>query len=158
MAHKQPKHSSLSNLLGLNAVYKKNSALGDLLNQATALESIEQLFNRCLPTQLRGKFQLNSMHNRCLTLTCTSASLATRFRMQQKEIIQALNGQLPRSPIERIQIKIRPVRAQHAAQLNRRHISKENARLLEQEAGQTADKKLRDVLRRLAGHADQPNP
>jgi len=149
MLKRQPKKKPLSQALSLSKLTGSSGELHILMSHANNLSKLNTAFEHCLPKQMQGKFQVNSLDKQILTITCHSAAFATRFRLLQNQIIQELSKELD-SRINAIQIKIRPARFSAQVQLTERKISKENAQLLQNEAEQTTDEKLKEALSKLA--------
>ena len=153
MLKRQPQKKPLSQALSLSKLTGSSDELHTLMSHANSLGKLSAAFEHCLPKQLQEKFQINSLEKQKLTITCQSAALATRFRLLQNRLIQALSKEL-NSRIDTIQIKIRPTRFSAKVQLTERKLSKENAQLLQTEAEQTTDKRLKEALSKLARRCD----
>lgn len=154
MLRRQPKKSSLSPLLSLTKLTARSNELSSLIAKAEQLDTFDARFEHALPKPLRGHFNVNSIDSTHLTITTTSAALATRCRMSQQQILATLNRQLGLE-LRQIKIKIRPKPVASMQAQNLRTLSTENAQILKAEAEQTKDEKLKDVLNRLASHARQ---
>ena len=134
---------------------KQNRELAAMMAKATQLAQQDQVFAECLPALFQGQIHWNELTAGTLSLTCYSAGIATRFRMQQDQILRNLRQRLSGADIQRLEIKIRPAQKASAPAQKSMHLSKENAQLLLEEAGRTLDQKLKAVLTRLAMHASQ---
>lgn len=155
MLRRQPKKRQLATALGLEKLTECSSDLSRLLSTANQLSHYDQAFEQILPHFLQGCFHVNSISKSHLVLTCSSATMATRFRMTQKQVIEQLNRQTDLA-IQHVKIKIRPGNLQSTEQRQtRRKLSKKNAQLLEKAAEQTEDQKLKLVLQKLAAHGDK---
>jgi hypothetical protein len=154
MPRRQPKKSSLSPLLSVTKLTAGSRDLRQLIAKAEQLSTFDEHFEHALPKPLRGHFKVNGLNNNQLTITATSASLATRCRMSQQQILATLNRQLDLK-LSQIKIKIRPKSLTHPSPQTFRTLSTENAQILITEAEQTKDEKLKEMLMRLASHARQ---
>jgi len=110
----------------------------------------------------KNQFQVNAIEQQTLILTCHSASLMTRFRFKQQDIITQFNQKIRPKHIDNIKIKIRPKQrntgpdtphSRNKTQTTQRTISKKNAQILNEEAEHTDDIKLKNILLRLAKHS-----
>lgn len=149
------KNRRLSERLSLQQRSQHNRELAAMMNKALQLAQLDQVLGECLPLLFQGHIHLNELQGGTLSLTCHSAAMATRFRMQQDQILRNLRQRLPGSDIQRIEIKIRPAPKTATLAPRNMSLSKENAQLLLEEAGRTSDKQLKAVLTRLAMHASQ---
>ncbi len=147
----------LSERLSAARTCKTNADLRTLINRATALGQLDATFQECLPSPLRNHIQLADVVGECLNLRCHSAALATRFRMQQDTIMQALKATSAFCQVKRISIRIKPVQTRAIQKSSTRSLSQENAQLLLEEAGHTKDQKLKAVLTRIAMRANPPS-
>ena len=153
MLKRQPKRRPLAEALSLSKLTECSSDLSRLLTQAENLNRFELIFEQLLPDFLKGQLHINYIDQHGLVITCASATLATRFRMTERQIVERLNRQTGLS-IRKVKLKIRPKSLQKANIETKRTISKRNAQLLESEAGHTQDDKLRQVLLRLAARGE----
>lgn len=144
----------LSERLSLQQRSQKNKELSGLIAKASELAAFDKVFCECLPLVFRDQIHLNELQGGTLSLTCFSAAIATRFRMQQDSILNALRQKLYGTYIQRVEIKIRPALKKIGTTRKPMILSKENAQLLLDEAGQTKDINLKAVLTRLAMHAN----
>ncbi len=153
MPIRQPKHKALSATISLDRINKSSHTLSQLLGKAEQLQGLSELCYEYIPKQFRNKILINGIEGKTLVLTSQSASVATRLRVNQQDLINRLNQhpQIPR--INTLSIKIRPAQYQRRTTQNTKTLSKENAQLLLEEAGQTKDESLRKILTRLAGRA-----
>lgn len=120
-----------------------------MMSQAGNLLQLNQAFERCLPKAMQGRFQVNSLQHRLLTITCSSATFATRFRLIQPQVMKDLQQQ-HQLQFDKVLIKIRPAKFEAKRPGIERKLSKENARLLATEAEHTIDSKLKEILSKLA--------
>lgn len=154
MLKRQTRHRPLSDVLEIKTISKYSNELRTLIRQAEKNQSIDSIVEDVLPMMFRGLFRVNSLNQGLLTLTCSSAAMATRFRFEQDSILNLLQIRFGASKVRRIAIRIRPISNSKTKTINNRHISKENAQLLLQEAGRTDDQSLQQVLEKLAGRSE----
>lgn len=153
MLKHQPRKKKLSSVLDIGATTRQNDELSQLITFAERINGLDEMFQAALPEALQPFFKANTLQNGLLTVTCSSAAQATRFRLQQKMVIAALNSQGLRS-VKTIKIKIRPVIKQTEPKPIERTLSQDNARILESEASQTEDQALKSVLLKLAARGE----
>lgn len=153
MLYRQPRHKSLADALSLEKLTSQSGDLEKLIQKANQLQEFSQIVNNCLPDLFKGKLLINGLQQQTLVLTSPSATLATRFRVNQQEFLTRLRQQMPYQAIQDVKIKIRPRKFRTEVQQTKRRLSKENAQILEEEAGQTDDKNLREALTKLAKRA-----
>lgn len=83
----------------------------------------------------------------------------TKFRLVQDQVIGNLNTLISPKKVSKIQIKIRPNINTNKKKAKlpppQRSISKKNAQILLEEAEHTEDQDLRNILTKLANHANQ---
>jgi hypothetical protein len=154
MLKRQTRHRPLSDVLELGTITKYSSELRQLIRQAEKNESIDSIVEDVLPIMFRGLFQVTSLAGSTLTLTCSSAALATRFRFEQDSILRLLQARFGASKVRQISIRIRPISKSKARIENNRSISKQNAQLLLEEAGRTKDPSLQQALEKLARRSE----
>jgi len=85
-------------------------------------------------------------------LSTDTASKATRLRFRQHEIMEKVRENELFRYVWKIRIKVSPSRFRARRKAEKTPLSKENARLLQEEAGHTKDTALREVLEKLASH------
>jgi len=159
---RQPKHKALAPRLSLQRLTSRSHGLRILLQQASQHNSLTDLLNNSVPEMFKNQFQVNAIEQQTLILTCHSASLMTRFRFKQQDIITQFNQKIRPKHIDNIKIKIRPKQrntgpdtphSRNKTQTTQRTISKKNAQILNEEAEHTDDIKLKNILLRLAKHS-----
>jgi len=131
----------------------KGNSLKRLLEQADLHLQSEQQVLAAIPEELAGGARFVSCQNGELVLSTDNASKATRLRFRQHEVMAALREYDLFRFVWKIKIKVVPARFQPVRRRQMTPLSKENARLLKEEAGHTKDKALREVLEKLASHA-----
>ncbi|WP_100640144.1 DciA family protein [Marinobacter salexigens] len=87
-----------------------------------------------------------------LTLSSENAGKASQIRFRQHEIMEKLRENELFRFVWKLKVKVVPPRFSEKPPAKKLALSKENARLLKEEAGHTKDKKLREVLEKLASH------
>ncbi|MBZ0334466.1 hypothetical protein MARI_21360 [Marinobacter sp. JH2] len=133
-----------------------SSSSGTTLKQLVAKAGMhveaEQIVLAAIPAELTKGTRFVACQDGELVLSTDTASKATRLRFRQHEIMEALrNNELFRF-VWKVRIKVAPARYEARKKVEKIPLSKENARLLEEEAGHTKDKALREVLEKLASH------
>lgn len=145
---------------GNRPIHPLNQARGQLetlLHRAGEHQSLEAAVLAALPDNLAESCRFAGCQNGELTLIVADSTRASQARFQQRSLLRALRederfGQLWRIRT-RVQHWLRPVarRADPPPLL-----SPDNARMLRQEADQTEDTELGEVLRRIATHSRKP--
>ena len=153
MLRRQPKLKQLAQALKAQKITDRSSELSSLLRRASKLQTLSDAFNESVPTFFKNKFQVNSIQNKTLILTCHSASLMTRLQFNKSTIINQFNHQIKPDYITDLKIKIRPGQFKTILPKTNRTLSKKNAQILSEEAELTKDKKLKSILFQLAEHA-----
>jgi hypothetical protein len=158
---RQPKHQQLAPRISVKKLTARSHGISQLIKQAESRKSLTELFNDAIPEQFKNKFQINSLNDGVLVITCHSASLMTKLRFSQNKIIEQLNQKLAQSPVTSIKIKIRPKHHQSTGLKSKternsgnHNLSKKNAQILTEEAEHTDDIKLKNILLRLAQHSE----
>ncbi|MET4025322.1 hypothetical protein ABIE59_000840 [Marinobacter sp. MBR-99] len=128
------------------------STLKALLTKAELHQQAEQLVLDAIPEELADGTRFVSCIDGELVLATDNASKATRLRFRQHEIMEALREQELFRFVWKVRIKVSPLRYRDKPVVKMTPLSKENARLLKEEAGHTKDKALREVLEKLASH------
>src|SRR5690606_41888204 len=115
----------------------------------------EQTVPSAMPDELLKGTRFVSCQDGELVLSTDTASKATRLRFRQHEIMEALRENELFCFVWKMRIKVAPARFQPRKKAEKAPLSKENARLLSEEAGHTKDKALREVLEKLASHVQE---
>jgi hypothetical protein len=136
----------------LSKITCKTDNLNRLFRKADAIAKLDKELDQALPDNLKGKFKIAGYKDGVLKLVVHSAVLATRLKFAQNELISTLRFNPILKELNTISIKIRPARYKKKIVKKLLPISNENAQILIEEAGQTKDKDLRDILLRLATH------
>ncbi len=126
--------------------------LRQLLARAEAHQDAERHLLRCLPDKLRRGVRFVSVHDGDLTLSADSSAVASQLRLRQHDLMASIRKEELFHFVWRLKVKVTPPRFSERPALARVPLSNENARLLEEEAGHTKDKNLREVLEKLASH------
>ena len=129
-----------------------NNTLKELMSKAELHLQAEQLVLAAIPAELSEGTRFVSCREGELVLSTDNASKATRLRFRQHEIMSALRGNELFRYVWKVRIKVSPPRFASRRKPVKEPLSKENARLLQEEAGHTKDKALREVLEKLASH------
>ena len=120
------------------------------MQQAEGLERLQRVVGPLIPAELRDHVTLAGVRDGCLLLITDSGVWASRLRQLQHSLLGQLASRLPELKVQSVGIKVRPRAGQRKNTRKALRISKENARLLEEEAGQTKDEGLKRVLQSLA--------
>lgn len=127
--------------------------LKDLIVKAELHKQTEDQVLDTLPTNLSTGTRFVSYKEGELVLSADNAGKASQLRFRQHEIMEKLREFEPFRFVWRLKVKVQPLRFQEKSQVRKTTLSKENAQLLKDEAGHTKDKKLREILEKLASHA-----
>lgn len=146
------KNEKLSEKRSLGQITRKTYDLDRLFRKADAIAKLNKDLDDALPENLRGQFKIAGYKDGVLKLVVHSAALATRLKFTQSQLISQLRLNPVLKELTSISIKIRPASYKKKLVNKLQPLSHENAQLLTEEAGQTKDKGLRDVLLRLAAH------
>lgn len=87
-----------------------------------------------------------------MVISSQSSTGASQLRFRQHEIMARLRQDSLFEFVWRLKVKVAPARHKSRALAEKAPLSRENARLLKEEAGHTKDKQLREVLEKLASH------
>lgn len=128
------------------------SKLRELMAKAQVHQSAEQTVMEALPKELAPGTRFVSCQEGELVLATDTASKATRLRFRQHEIMEALREHELFRFVWKLRVKVSPARYRARQKTEKTPLTKENARLLKEEAGHTKDKALREVLEKLASH------
>src|SRR5699024_2692145 len=128
-------------------------ALKDLIAKAELHKRIEDQVLSTLTPDLSTGTRFVSYKEGELILSADNSGKASQLRFRQHEIMEKLREHEPFRFVWKLKVKVQPPRFQEKPQFKKVSLSKENARLLKEEAGHTKDKKLREVLEKLASHA-----
>ena len=135
-----------------SALNQTNSSLKSLIQKAQLHQQAEDVVLAALPDNLAPGARFVSLKEGELVLSTDSASKATQLRFRQHEVMAALREHEAFQFVWKLKIKVVPARYQSRTPPQKQPLSKENARLLKEEAGHTKDKALREVLEKLASH------
>jgi hypothetical protein len=131
---------------------KHNRPLRDLLAKANLHAAAESKVLAGLPESLAPHCRFVSYFDGDLTVSATSSVTASQIRMRQSEILQELRQTKEFEFAWRLKVKVAPPRFQSQPTARKEPLTKENARLLKEEAGHTKDEGLRQVLEKLSRH------
>ena len=132
--------------LGRTPVLKDPVAKAELHRQA------EGEVLAALPSELVNGTRFVSCKDGELVLTTETAGKASQIRFRQHEIMEKLRENELFRFVWKLKVKVAPPRFREKPVFKKEPLSKENARLLKEEAGHTKDKALREVLEKLASH------
>ena len=132
--------------LGRTPVLKDRVAKAELHRQA------EGEVLAALPSELFNGTRFVSCKDGELVLTTETAGKASQIRFRQHEIMEKLRENELFRFVWKLKVKVAPPRFREKPVFKKEPLSKENARLLKEEAGHTKDKALREVLEKLASH------
>ncbi len=148
------KNEKLTEKRSLAQITSKTHDLNRLFRKADAISKLDSELDNALPSSLKGKFKIAGYKDGILKLVVHSAAPATRLKFAQNELIDKLRVNSVLKELKSITIKVRPARYKKKLIRKLQLLSNENAQLLTEEAGQTKDKDLRDVLLRLANRTN----
>ncbi|WP_323752619.1 DUF721 domain-containing protein [Marinobacter sp.] len=133
-----------------------SSTSGATLKQLVAKAGMhieaEQVVLSAIPSELTEGTRFVACQDGELVLSTDTASKATRLRFRQYEIMESLRENELFRFVWKVRVKVAPARYKARKKVEKIPLSKENARLLSEEAGHTKDKALREVLEKLASH------
>jgi len=133
--------------------FRAPPTLQQLLARAEQHQAAEHAVLRALPPDLGKRVRFLSYQDGELVLSAETATLASQLRFRQHEIMERLRQEEAFRYVWKLRVRVLPARARRKARPVKRELSRENARLLAEEARHTKDKALREVLEKLAGHA-----
>jgi hypothetical protein len=99
-----------------------DSSLSNLLERASYLMQLETLLTGLLDSDLAAQFQVAAARKNRLILISSSASWATRLRMQAPRLISSLHAVGARQ-IEHIDIRVAPIARQPVGTRSKRPLS-----------------------------------
>lgn len=126
--------------------------LKDLVAKAERHRQAEQEVLAALPEDLVKGTRFVSCKEGEIVLTAETAGKASQIRFRQHEIMAKLRENDLFRFVWKLKVKVAPPRFTEKPVFRKEPLSKENARLLKEEAGHTKDKALREVLEKLASH------
>lgn len=130
----------------------KTPVLKELVARAELHRQAEEEVLAALPAALVKGTRFVSCQEGELVLTAETAGKASQIRFRQHEIMEKLRENELFRFVWKLKIKVAPPRFREKPVFKKEPLSKENARLLKEEAGHTKDKALREVLEKLASH------
>ncbi|MCK7549148.1 DciA family protein [Marinobacter koreensis] len=132
--------------------FEGSPALKSLFARAELHRRAECQILEALPEDLRAGVRFLSCEEGELVLSAENSSRASQIRFRQHEIMENVRHQELFRFVWKLKVKVAPPRFLEHRKARKQPLSKENARLLEEEAGHTKDKALREVLEKLASH------
>ena len=133
--------------------HHQSHQLRELVAKAVLHQQAEQRVLASVPDKLREGVRFVSYRDGELVLQTDNAARASQLRFRQQELMADLRHEEAFEFVWKLKIQVRPRRYSLKKPASPMTLSKENARLLEEEAGHTKDKALREVLEKLASHA-----
>ncbi|ADP96336.1 DciA family protein [Marinobacter adhaerens] len=130
----------------------RTPVLKDLVAKAELHRHAEGEVLAALPSELVNGTRFVSCKDGELVLTTETAGKASQIRFRQHEIMEKLRENELFRFVWKLKVKVAPPRFREKPVFKKEPLSKENARLLKEEAGHTKDKALREVLEKLASH------
>ncbi|MCK0165545.1 DciA family protein [Marinobacter sp. S6332] len=130
----------------------KTPGLRELVAKARTHSKAEEEVIASLPPALMEGTRFVCCLEGELTLSAESAGKASQIRFRQHEIMEKLRENELFRFVWKLKVKVVPPRFSEKRPVKKLVLSKENARLLKEEAEHTKDKKLREVLEKLASH------
>jgi len=124
--------------------------LNNLLERADEIAQLQKLFEGVVSEQLHPHLKVAKISEGCLTLIADNASIATRLRFIEHDVISALKTISEFKTLEKIKCKVRPNKTIEKERTVERHISKSAAKIIMQTAEHIKDEKIRESLRNLA--------
>ena len=126
--------------------------LKELMAKARTHQQAERDVIAALPPSLAQGTRFVSYREGELVLSASNGPQASQIRYRQHELMAELRKSEAFQYVWKLTVKVVPPRFSEAPEVQHRPLSKENARLLREEAGHTKDKRLREVLEKLASH------
>lgn len=130
----------------------RTPVLKDLVAKAELHRQAEGEVLAALPSELVNGTRFVSCQDGELVLTTETAGKASQIRFRQHEIMEKLRENELFRFVWKLKVKVAPPRFREKPVFKKEPLSKENARLLKEEAEHTKDKALREVLEKLASH------
>ncbi|WP_417517830.1 DciA family protein [Marinobacter sp.] len=130
----------------------RTPVLRELVAKANAHRKAEEEVVAALPPALVPGTRFVCCLEGELTLSAENAGKASQIRFRQHEIMEKLRENELFRFVWKLKVKVAPPRFHEKPPAKKIPLSKENARLLKEEAGHTKDQKLREVLEKLASH------
>lgn len=134
-------------------INQENSLPGRIWRKSEFLQKLDSEIRLLLPDRIQAQCHLANISKKELTIHIQSASLLTRLRLFQPVIINHINRHYDWATIEKVNIKIRPVRKRDAAQApETRCKSAFGYETIKSSAEQCHNKELKSALEKLAQH------
>lgn len=127
--------------------------LRELMSKAELHRQAEEQLLDAMPKDLASGVRFLSCREGELVLSADNATRASQIRFRQHEIMAGVRELELFRYVWKLKVKVAPPRFKEKRRAEKQPLSKENARLLSEEAGHTKDKALREVLEKLASHA-----
>ena len=139
-------------------ISKENTLLAKLWHKADILKQLDTEIASLLPPAMASKIKVANISRSEIIIHITSATLLTRLRLQQRQVIQKINQMYSWARIEKITIKVRPKKhSPIQAEAERPHRSERIAKEIDLAAEQCSDENLKASLTKLAFHVRHSN-
>lgn len=132
--------------------FRRAPVLRELMSKAELHQQAEAVVLAALPNHLATGTRFVSCQEGELVLSAETGGTASQIRFRQHEIMENLRKEELFRFVWKLRVKVAPPRFREKPKVEKPPLSKENARLLKEEAGHTKDKQLREVLEKLASH------
>lgn len=124
--------------------------INTLLFKVKQLLILQKLFDAVIDKNLQPYIKVAAYENNCLTLIVENASISTRLRFIEPDIITNLKKSLELQALESIKCKVRPENQKSDIEnKTERKISKESAELIKQTAEHIKDENIKAALKHL---------
>ncbi|MBF8224056.1 DUF721 domain-containing protein [Halomonas sp. 328] len=130
--------------------------LSGLMRMASLLERAQTTLRDALPEELREHLYVGGYRDGRLTLITDRAAWLTRLRYEQPRLLTLLRGLPEFAALQRLDLKVRPVRPPKPVPRQERHLPARAAAELASCASEIDDPRLRGALERLAAHGAKP--
>ncbi|MEQ8659863.1 MAG: DUF721 domain-containing protein [Gammaproteobacteria bacterium] len=143
----------------LGRIVTRLSQLKQLTAQAERLATLNRLYGRDLPPQLRAHCRLAAVRDGCLLVHADSAAWATQLRYRAPELVASLPDEPEFAGVRTLRVQTRAPDYMPAPVVARARMSGAAAAAMVAQAEHIGDARLRAALQRLArrgGRAGEP--
>lgn len=124
--------------------------INSLLIKAQRLIKLQKIVDSVIDLPLKQYIKVASFENHCLTLIVENASIATRLRFIESDIISNLQSSVEFKSLQQLKYKVRPDnQVQEVANKVNRKISNASAELIKQTAEHIKDENIKAALKHL---------
>lgn len=124
--------------------------LDDVLRHTKTLQELQKLFDSTVDNFFKNHLQVANFSDDCLTVIADNASIATRLRFIEPDIISKLKHCSELQQLKKIKCKVRPSNKKEEVERKvERKISNASAELIKQTAEHIKDEKIRKALEHL---------